>query len=108
MIQNLLGQIRQEPYPEVTFEKFRQFEPFEIGISNADPVLTILAALSPRLKENRSNLHDFELQKADEEDYLSFLENRMNGGSESESAVKTVSNLESLNSEVDRNSRADS
>jgi len=66
-IQSLMGQVRGKRYPEVVFEKFRQFEPFEIGIADADAVLSILAGLgdedNPQLKENRLKLHDYELRK---------------------------------------------
>ena len=99
-IQKLLGQARGEEYAEVVFEKFRQFEPFEIGISNADAVLSILSDLNdgddPQLKENRLKLHDCELRKKDEEGYLSFLEDRLDDGSGSEEAVEARENILSL------------
>lgn len=99
-IQKLLGQARDEEYAEVVFEKFRQFEPFEIGISNADAMLTILVELDggedPRLKEITLELHDCELRKKDEEGYLSFLEERLDDGSGSEEAVEAKENILSL------------
>lgn len=103
-IQRLLGLVRGKEYPEVIFEKFRQFEPFEIGISDADAVLSILASVDeeggPPHKENISKLHDHELKKKDEEDYLTFLENRLNEGSASEDIDKTQVNLASLAREM--------
>ena len=92
-IQRILGHVSGERFPKVVFEKFRQFEPFEIGITDADAVLSILADLDdendPQLKENRLKLHDCELRKKDEEAYLSFIEGRLNDGSASEEVDKT-------------------
>lgn len=103
-IQRLMGQFRGEQYPEVVFEKFRQFEPFEIGISDADAVLSILADLDNeddrQLGKYRLKLHDCELRKKDEEDYLSFLEGRLNQGSASEEVDKTRKNAVSLAHEL--------
>ena len=99
-IQKLMGQARGERFPEVVFEKFRQFEPFEIGISDADDVLSILADLDdgndPQLKENRLELHDCELRRKDEVDYLSFLEDRLDEGGASEEGIKARASLVSL------------
>jgi len=99
-VQSLLGHVRSERYPEVVLEKFRQFEPFEMGLSDANAVLSILADLDDKndlkLQENRLKLHDYELQKKDKEDYLLFLERRSNEASTSEDVVKTKANLASL------------
>jgi len=96
-VQALLGRARGESCPEVVFEKFRQFEPFEIGISDADAVLSILADLDDQeLQQSRMQLHDCELQKKDEMDYLSFLEDRLNADSAAEDIDKSKAALLSL------------
>ena len=96
-IQSLIGQVRSERCPEVVFEKFRQFEPFEIGISDADAVLAVLAEFDDEkdllFKESKLKLHDTELCKKDAENYVSFLENRMNNGSSSEEIAKTMESV---------------
>lgn len=96
-VQALLGRARGESCPEVVFEKFRQFEPFEIGISDADAVLSILADLDDQeLQQSRMQLHDCELQKKDKMDYLSFLEDRLNSDSAAEDIDKSKAALLSL------------
>lgn len=99
-VQRLLGKARGEEYPEVVFEKFRQFEPFEIGISDADAALSILAKLDggddPRFKENGTKLNGRELRKKDEERYLSFLEERLDEGSGSDEAAEARETIAAL------------
>lgn len=96
-IQNLVGQARGAPFPVVVLEKFRQFEPFEIGIADADAVLPILLALDVEpLKDFVSSLHDHEIRKKDEEDYLSFLTERQNDDGESEDYRKAASEILSI------------
>lgn len=96
-IQTLVGQARGEHFPEVVFERFRQFEPFEIGIADADAVLPILLALdNGPLKESISKLHDHEIRKRDEEDYLSFLAERQDDDGESEDCRKSRSETASI------------
>lgn len=79
-IQSILAKITGEPYSEAVFEKFRQFEPFELGVSKADPVLILLSKLdhntNPDFRNLRSRLRETELQHEDQTQYLSFLKRK--------------------------------
>lgn len=99
-IQTLMGRVRGERYPEVVFEKFRQFEPFEMGVSDADAALSILADIDDgddtQLKDHSLKLHNCELEKKDEERYLSFLEGRLDDGTASVEVENTKRKVDSL------------
>ena len=85
-IQSILAKVDSEPYPVPVFEKFRQHDPLEIGLSDAAPVLQLLGDLSdrcnPEINPAISLFHELEGKIRDESGYIQFL--HKNGAADSE------------------------
>lgn len=94
-VQSLLAKVDDEPYPVPVFEKFRQHGPFEIGLSDAAPILQLLGELTDQshseISDTVSLFHKIEGKIRDESGYIDFLNKKGSVASELEKA------------EVDRN-----
>lgn len=89
-IQSLLARVDNEPYPVPVFEKFRQHDSLEIGLSNAAPVLQLLGDLSeqcnPEINHAISSFHELEGKIRDESGYIEFLQKKRATDSELKNA----------------------
>lgn len=101
-IQALLGKVDDKSYPVPVFEKFRQQEPFEIGLSDAAPTLQLLDELNiekpPEMGDAVSLFHELEAKISDESGYIEFLQKK---GAEASELEKTEADRNVLLLEAD-------
>lgn len=101
-IQTLLSRADNASYPVPVFEKFRQQEPFEIGLSDAAPTLQFLDEFSvqniPELGKDVSMFHELEAKINDESGYIEFLKKK---GAEAPELEKAEADRNVLRQEAD-------
>jgi len=81
--QEILDKLKNRDKTEIAFEKYRQFFPFQIGITNGDEILNLLTHIKLLFNDEFpsivNNLHDNEMKVGLLNDELDFFEKRMEG-----------------------------
>ena len=82
-IQSIIDETRGDPKTEVVFEKYRQFYPFQIGLTNGEDVLELLTLIKCEydfaLEEFVADLHKNEEMIDPIIEELNFYETKMKG-----------------------------
>lgn len=104
-LQSAFNAIRGAPDRAVVLAKFRQFQPFEMGIENGDAVLDLLGAFNradPDGATRRARLGALEAQRRAEAERLAFFESRFTDGSQDDSIAESAALLGSIDEELSR------
>ncbi len=96
-IQRILDEASGTEIKEVVFSKFRQFLPLEIGIENGDEVIKIIDDLliggDRKVLEIKNEMYSLEIQKEEELERLTFLEQRFGNQIEDDEISEIRENL---------------
>lgn len=103
-IQRTVNELSNNPNPTVVFAKYRQFQPFEMGMENADDVLSLIDAAEAKADGSatglRTRLHELEHDKQAETERLEFFERRFADGSEAETIEQARTAIQAMDEAI--------
>ncbi len=103
-VQQMVNDLSGKPNPPVVFAKYRQIQPFEMGIEHGDDVLSLLAGAEAMVtgsaSDLRARLHQLEDDKRAEAERLEFFERRYADGSEDATIEEARAALQALGEEL--------
>lgn len=105
-IQTLADSLLGRSGAKVVFAKYRQVYPFEMGMENADEVLSLFDAVHASLGHSADDfceaMHLKESERTLEVERLAFFESRFTDGSEDEAIKSAQADIKNLTSEIDK------
>jgi len=103
-IQRVIDTMTGRQTGQVVFAKYRQFQPFEMGIENGEGVLALLddfagmEAIDP--DRIRADLHEMEARETAEGERLAFFERRFDDGSEDDEIAEIRRGLQAVGRDI--------